>query len=54
MKKNAHQVLRSFLSMRKDFHMDNGHSLDLDQKKWYSTHEYNHKENGTELQRRWC
>ena len=25
--------------MRKDFHQDNGHSSDLDQKKWYSTNE---------------
>ena len=26
--------------MRKDFHQEKGHSSDLDQKKWYSTHEY--------------
>ena len=32
-------MLSSFLSMRKDFHQDNGHSSDLDQKKWYSTNE---------------
>ena len=38
-KKNANQVLSSFLSMRKDLQQDNGHSSDLDQKKWYSTSE---------------
>ena len=31
--KNASQVLSSFLSMRKDFQQDNGHSSDLDQKR---------------------
>ena len=38
MKKNANQALSSFRLMGKDFHQDNGHSSDLDQKKkWYST-----------------
>ena len=42
MKKNANQVLSSFLSVRKDFHKDNGFSFGLgSEKKWYSTHEYN-------------
>ena len=40
MKKKTNQVLSSFLSMPKDFHQYKGHSSDLDQKKWYSTHEY--------------
>ena len=44
------EVLSSFLSMRKDFHQDNGHSSDLDQKRngvlFMNTM---HKENGTEL-----
>ena len=33
MKKSANQVLSSFLSVRKDFQKDNGHSSDLDQKR---------------------
>ena len=33
MKTNAKQVLSSVLSMRNDFHQDNGHSSDLDQKR---------------------
>ena len=33
MKKNTNQVLSSFLSVRKDFHQDNGHSSDLDHKR---------------------
>ena len=32
-KKNASQVLNSFLSMRRDLEQDNGHSSDLDQKR---------------------
>ena len=41
MKKNANQVLSSFLSVRKDFHKDNGFFFGLgSEKKWYSTHEY--------------
>ena len=48
MKKNANQVLRSFLSMRKDFHRDNGHSLVLDQKRSGTLSVKTvHKENGT-------
>ena len=33
MKKNASQMLNSFLSMQKDFQQDNGHSSGLDQRK---------------------
>ena len=33
MKKNAHQMLRSFLSGQRDLEQDNGHSSDLDQRK---------------------
>ena len=50
-KKNANQALNSFLSMRKDFHQDSGHSSDLDQKRnGILLTNTNHKENGTELQ----
>ena len=31
-KKNASQVLNSFLSMQRNLEQDNGHSSDLDQK----------------------
>ena len=48
-KKNANQALSSFLSMRKDFHQDNGHSSDQDQKRsGILLSNTNHKENGTE------
>ena len=33
MKNNANQVISAFLSMRKDFQQDKGHSSDLDQKR---------------------
>ena len=50
-KKNANQVLNSFLSMRKDIQQDNGHSSDLDQKRnVFLLMNTVHKENGTELQ----
>ena len=53
MKKNANQVLSSFLSMRKDFQQYNGHSSDLDQKRnGILLMNTVHKENGTELQNR--
>ena len=39
MKRNATQVLSSFLSMRKDFHQEHGHSSDLDQRR-NGIHEY--------------
>ena len=49
--KNANQVLSSFLSMRKDFQQDNGHSSDLDQRRsGILLMNTVHKENGTELQ----
>ena len=53
MKKNANQALSSFLSMRKDFHQDNGHSSDLDQKRSgiLLTKTNTQGENGTELRR---
>ena len=38
--KNANQALNSFRFLQKDFHQEDGHSSDLDQKKkLYSTHE---------------
>ena len=50
---NANQVLNSFLSMRRDLEQDNGHSLDLDQKRnGILSVKTVHKENGTEWQRR--
>ena len=53
--KNANQVLSSFLCMRRDFQQDNGHSSDLDQKRnGLLLMKTVHKENGTELQSRWC
>ena len=49
--RNANQVLSSFLPIRKDFHQDNGHSSDLDQKSsGILLTKANHKENG---QSRW-
>ena len=52
-RKNANQVLSSFLSVRKDFQQDNGHSSDLDQKRnGIPLMNTVHKENGTELQSR--
>ena len=52
-KKNANQVLSSFLSVRKDFQQDNGHSSDLDQKRnGILLMNTVHKENGIELRSR--
>ena len=54
-KKNASQVLNSFLSMQRDLEQDNGHSSDKDQKRSGTLLvETVHKENGTELQSKWC
>ena len=48
-KKKANQVLISFLSMRRDFQQDNGHSSDLDQKRsGILLTSIDHEENGTE------
>ena len=50
-KKNASQVLNSFLSMQRVLEQDNGHSSDLDQRKSGTLSVKTvHKENGTELQ----
>ena len=47
---NANQAFSKFLSMRKDFHQDNDHSSDLDQKRnGILLTNTNQKENGTEL-----
>ena len=49
-KKNANQVLNSFLSVRRDLEQDNGHSSDLDQKRSGTLLVRTvHKENATEL-----
>ena len=41
----------SFLSVREDFHQEDGHSSDLDQRrKGILLMKANHKENGTESQ----
>ena len=48
--KNANQALSLFLTVRRDFHQDNGHSSDLDQKRnGILLTNTIHKENGTEL-----
>ena len=48
-------MLNSFLSLRKDLQQDNGHSSDLDQKRsGILLMKTIHKENGTELQDKWC
>ena len=53
-KKDANQLFNSSLSMRKDFHQENGHSSDLDQKRnGILLTNINHKENGTELLNKW-
>ena len=50
-KKNASQVLNSFLSMQRDLEQDNGHSSDLDQRRSGTLLVKTvHNENGTELQ----
>ena len=50
-------MLNSLLSMRRDLDLkqDNGHSSDLDQKRYVTLLVKTvHKENGTELQSKWC
>ena len=50
MKRNANEALSSFRFMRRDFHHEDGHSLDLDQKtNGTLLVKTVHKENGTEL-----
>ena len=44
-------ALSSFLCVHKDFHQDNGHSSDLDQKRSGILLTKVHKENGTESQK---
>ena len=52
---NANQAPNSFRLMQKDFHREDGHSSDLDQKRrGILLLNVNHKENGTELQSWWC
>ena len=52
-KKNANQVLSSFLFMRRDSEQDNGHSPDLDQRKsGLLSVKTVHKVNGTKWRRR--
>ena len=49
MKKNANQALNSFQFVQKYFHQEDGHSLDLDQKRsGILLLNVNHKENWTE------
>ena len=51
MNRNVNQALNSFLCMEEDFHHENGHSLDQDQKRsGFLLLIVNPKENGTELQ----
>ena len=51
MKKNANQLLSSFLSVQRYLEQDNGHSSDLDQKRnGIPLMNTVHKENGTESQ----
>ena len=49
MNKNANLTPTSFLFMREDFHQEDGHSSDLDQKRsGILLMVADHKENGTE------
>ena len=49
--KNANQALNSFRYLQKNFHQEDGHSSDLDQKRsGILLTMKDHKENGTELQ----
>ena len=51
MNRNARQMLNSFRFMQKDFHQEDDHSSDLDQKRsGILLMKANHKENGTESQ----
>ena len=55
MNRNANQVLNSFPSMWRETEQDNGHSSDLDHKRNGTLLVKTvHKENGTELQSKWC
>ena len=50
MNRNANRTPTSFLFVREDFHQEDGHSSDLDQKRsGVLLMKANHKENGTEL-----
>ena len=52
--RNVNQALSSIRFMRKDFHQENGHYSDLDQKRrGILLMKANHKENGTESQNWW-
>ena len=52
-RKNASQMLNSFLSMQRDSEQDNGHSSDLDQRKSGTLLVKTvHKENGPKLLRK--
>ena len=54
-RKNASQMLNSFLFCKKDLEQDNGHSSNLDQRKsGIVSVQIVQKVNGTEWQRRWC
>ena len=54
MKRNANLALSSFLFLQKDFHQENGHSSDLDQRRnCILLTNTNHKENGTESLNKW-
>ena len=51
MNRNANLIPTSFLSMREDFHQEDGHSSYLDQRRsGILLMTANHKENGTESQ----
>ena len=51
MNRNANKAPILFLFMRQDFHQEDGHSSDLDQKRsGILLMKANHKENGTESQ----
>ena len=52
-RKNASQMLNSFLYLRKDSEQDNGHSSDLDQRKsGFLSVKIVHKVNGTKWRKR--
>ena len=54
-RKNANQMLNSFLSMQRDSEQDNGHSSDLDQRKSGTLSvKIVHKVNGTKSLSWWC
>ena len=52
-RKNASQMLKSFLSMQRDLEQDNGHSVNLDlRKSGVPSMKTVHNVNGTKLQRK--